>query len=177
MPGELELADGPVVLRHLPLALQHVDLDRGLVVLGGREDLRLLGRDRRVARDQHGGDAAQRLDAERERGHVEQQHVLHLAAQHAALDRGADRHDLVRVHRPCCGSLPKKSFTICWIFGMRVEPPTRMTSSISLGLEPGVLERLLHRRDGALDQVVHQLLELGPGEASCSGASGPTGPP
>src|ERR1035437_9315444 len=31
---------------------------------------------------------------------------------------------------PLCGSLPKKSLTICWIFGMRVCPPTRTTSSI-----------------------------------------------
>ena len=34
------------------------------------------------------------------------------------------------------GSLPKKSFTICWIFGMRVEPPTRITSSTDLGSSP-----------------------------------------
>ena len=32
------------------------------------------------------------------------------------------------------GSLPKYSFTICWIFGTRVDPPTSTTSSISLGL-------------------------------------------
>ena len=44
------------------------------------------------------GDAALRLDAERERRDVEQQHVLDLALQHAALDRRADRDDLVGVH-------------------------------------------------------------------------------
>ena len=49
---ELELAERLVVGGHLGLALEHVDLDRRLVVLGGREDLRLLGRDRRVALDQ-----------------------------------------------------------------------------------------------------------------------------
>ena len=32
------------------------------------------------------------------------------------------------------GSLPKKSLTICWIFGVRVEPPTRTTSSISFAV-------------------------------------------
>ena len=41
--------------------------------------------------------AAERLDAERERRHVEQQQVLDVAREHAALDRGADRDDLVRV--------------------------------------------------------------------------------
>jgi hypothetical protein len=32
---------------------------------------------------------------------------------------------------PRWGSLPKKLFTTSWIFGMRVEPPTRITSSMS----------------------------------------------
>jgi hypothetical protein len=45
-----------------------------------------------------GEDAAQGLDAQRQRGHVEQQHVLDLALQHAALDAGADRHHFIRVH-------------------------------------------------------------------------------
>src|SRR3712207_7633287 len=54
-------------------SLQDVDLDRGLVVLGGREDLALAGRDRRVALDELRHDAALGLDAERQRGHVEQQ--------------------------------------------------------------------------------------------------------
>jgi hypothetical protein len=31
---------------------------------------------------------------------------------------------------PLWGSLPKNFLTISWIFGMRVEPPTRMISSI-----------------------------------------------
>ena len=57
----------------------------------------LRGRDGRVALDQLGHHAAERLDAERERGHVEQQDVLDVAGQDAGLDRGADRHDLVRV--------------------------------------------------------------------------------
>ena len=38
-PGELELADGLVVHGQFALALQHVDLDRGLVVVGGAEHL------------------------------------------------------------------------------------------------------------------------------------------
>ena len=61
---------------------------------------------------------------------------------------------------PLFGSLPKNSFTISWIFGMRVEPPTRMHLVDVLRLEARVLERLLHRRDRALDEVVHELLEL-----------------
>ena len=35
---------------------------------------------------------------------------------------------------PLCGSLPKSCFTVSWILGMRVWPPTRMTSSMSASL-------------------------------------------
>ena len=94
---ELELAERLVERRHLGLALQDVDLDRRLVVLRGRERLRLAGRDRRVALDQLRHHAALRLDPERERGDVEQEHVLDVALEHARLDRGADGDDLVRV--------------------------------------------------------------------------------
>ena len=41
--------------------------------------------------------AAQGLDAQRERGHVEQQHVLDVAGEDAGLDGRADGHDLVGV--------------------------------------------------------------------------------
>ena len=64
---------------HVALALQHVDRHRGLVVVGGREHLLRLGRDRRVLLDELGHHAAERLDAERQRRHVEQQHVLDVA--------------------------------------------------------------------------------------------------
>ena len=84
--------------RAIALALQHVDGHGGLVVVRGREGLRRLGRNRRVLLDELGHHAAERLDAERQRRDVEQQHVLHFAGEHAALDRGADGDRLVRVH-------------------------------------------------------------------------------
>ncbi len=40
-------------------------------------------------------------------------------------------------------------------------PPTRTTSLISRGRQPGVLQRLAARLDGLLDEVIHQRLELG----------------
>ena len=44
---------------------------------------------------------------------------------------------------PLCGSLPPNiSLTASTTAGMRVMPPTRMTSSMSAGLSAGVLERL-----------------------------------
>ena len=96
--GQIEAAERLVARGHLALALQHVHRHRALVVVGGREHLLRLGRDGGVLLDQLGHDAAQGLDAERQRRDVEQQHVLDLAAEHAALDGGADRDGLVRVH-------------------------------------------------------------------------------
>ena len=94
---QVELAEHLVVRGHLALALEDADGHRILIVLGGREDLALLGRDGRVAVDHPGEHAAQSLDAERQRRHVEQQHVLDVALQHAGLDRRAHRDDLVRI--------------------------------------------------------------------------------
>ena len=96
---ELELAQRLVVGGHLALALEDVDLDRRLHVLGGGEHLGAPGRDRRVALDQLGHHAAPGLDAERQRGDVEEQDVLDVATQHAGLDGGADGDDLVGVDR------------------------------------------------------------------------------
>ena len=95
---QVEFPERAVVWRHFALALQHVDLHGRLIVRSGRESLRLARRNRRVARDQHGHHAAEGLDAQGKRRHVEQQDVLHLSAEHSALNRGADGDDFVRIH-------------------------------------------------------------------------------
>ena len=95
--GQLEHAELLVVGRDLALALEDLDLHGRLVVVGRGEDLRALGRDRGVALDELGHDAALGLDAEGQRGDVEQQDVLDLALEHAGLQGGADGDDLVRV--------------------------------------------------------------------------------
>ena len=84
----MEAADGLVVVGHGALALQHVDFDLGLVVGGGAEDLALLGGDGGVGVDELGHHAAEGLDAEAQRGDVEQQHVLDFAGEHTTLDGG-----------------------------------------------------------------------------------------
>ena len=95
---ELERAEVLVVAGQRALALQNHDFHARLVVAVGREDLRLARRDGGVARDHRGGHAARGLDGERERSHVEQEHVLHVALEHAALDGRADGDDFIRVH-------------------------------------------------------------------------------
>ena len=74
-----------------------MNLNRGLVISSGGEDLTLLGRDGGVAVDQLGEHAAHRLNAKRQRGDVQQQQALDVAAKHAALNRCADSDALVGV--------------------------------------------------------------------------------
>ena len=97
---EVELPEPLVVPRHGPLALEDVDFHAGLPISRGGEDHALPGRDGGVARDERRRHAAERLDGERQRGHVEEEDVLHLAGEDAALDGSADGDHFIRVHRP-----------------------------------------------------------------------------
>jgi hypothetical protein len=65
MPSQTEVTERPIVARQLALALEHVDLDDGLVVFGGREvsDLRRNGR---IPFDQLGHHTTERLEPERQ---------------------------------------------------------------------------------------------------------------
>ena len=94
---ELEAAEALVVSGHLTLALQDVDLNGGLVVGRGGEHLALLGRDGGVALDELREHAAEGLDAEGQRGDVEQNHIVDFAAEHAALDGRACRNDFIGI--------------------------------------------------------------------------------
>ena len=130
MPVRWKRPEAAVVAGHLALTLQHVDLHLRLAVRRRGERLRLAGGDGGVALDELGHHAAQRLHAERQRGDVQQEDVLHLAGEHAGLHRRAHRHHLVRVHR-----------------------------AVRL-LAEQLLHRLLHLRDarGAADE--HDLVEV-----------------
>src|SRR5260370_42492516 len=94
---QLEHAQQPVVPSQGTLALVDLDFYRRLAIGRRREYLALARRYRRVPVDQLREDAAQRLDAQRQRRYVEQQNVLHFTAQHAALYRRADRDYFVRI--------------------------------------------------------------------------------
>jgi hypothetical protein len=63
------------------------------------------------------------------------------------------------------GSLPKNSVTASCTLGMRVMPPTRITSAISDTLESRIGKRRAAGIDGALDQVIDQRFELGARQA------------
>ena len=156
----MELAQSAVVLGQRTLALQHVDLYRRLAVSRSRKRLRLLGRNRGVARNHRRGHAAQRLNRQRQRRHVEQQQVFHVSCQHPRLHRSANCHDLIRVH-----SLMRLFAE--QLFHQRLDARHARLSAhqnhfVDLaGVNACVFQGLLARTNGALNDVIHHLLQLG----------------
>ena len=71
LEGDGKFAEAPVVGGAFTFALEDVDEHLALVVHGGGEDLAGLDGNGAVARDNGVHQAAEGLDAERERGHVE----------------------------------------------------------------------------------------------------------
>ena len=161
--GQLELTERLVVAGKLALALEHVDLDAGLVVGSGGVDLGLGGRDRGVAVDHLGHDAAHGLDAQRQRGNVEQQDALDVAGEHAALDGSAVGNDLVGVHGHVgllAGHGLDELLDGGHTGGAADEDDLGQIGELKLGVAQGVGDRLL----AALEQVAGDLLELGAGQ-------------
>ena len=159
-PLKVEVTEQLVVARHLALALKHADRHGRLVVVSGREHLRFFRRDGRVAIDQAREHAAQRLDAERQRGHVEQHDVFHVALQHAALDRRADGDDFIRVDA-LVRLLAEEGFHRLLHFRhARHAADEDDFVDLAHGLA-GVGQRLLARVHRALHQVLDEGLELG----------------
>ena len=109
---------------------------------------------------------AARFESETQRQYVEQDDVLDVARQHAALDRRTHRDDLVRID---LGRrlLAKYLGNGLVMIGERVWPPTRMTLSTSVGLQLCVPQSLLAGLDRQLDEVLDQLLEFLSSRASC----------
>ena len=151
--GQVEAADGLVVVGHGALALQHVDLDLGLVVGSGAEDLALLGGDGGVGVDELGHHAAEGLDTQRQRCHVEQQHVLHLAGEHTALDGGADGDHLVGVDA-LAGHFAEELFDFL-LHGGDTAGAADEDNLVDVAVaEASILHSLAARLDGGADKVV-----------------------
>merc|ERR1719486_1576044 len=163
--GHVELAELVVVLRHGPLAFEHLDGHRRLVVLVRREDLALLGRDHGVTRDQLGHDAANGLDPERQRGHVEEEEVgATLTGEDAGLDRRAVRNCLVRVDSAV------RLLAVEEVLDERLHlrDARRAADQDDLVdlrlLQARVIHDVLHRAEGLLEEVAAELLEPRPGQ-------------
>ena len=95
---QIELAQRLVLRCLLTFALQHMHGHGGLVVVRGGEHLRRIGRDGGVLLDQRSHHATHGFNTQGQRGHVQQQHVGHVAAQYRALDRCTHGNRFIRVH-------------------------------------------------------------------------------
>merc|ERR1719191_1556138 len=156
----VELAELVVVLRHRPLALEDLDGHRRLVVLVRGEDLALLGRDHGVTRDELGHDAANGLDTEGERRHVEEEEVrAALAGEDAGLDRSAVGDRLVRVDATV------RLLAVEEVLDQRLHlrdagGAADQDDLVNLRLlQAGVVHHVLHRAEGLLEEVATELLE------------------
>ena len=96
-PLQPEATQAHIIGSHRAFALQDVHIHGGLVIVSGGKDLGLLDRDGGIALDQHGHHTAQGFQTQRERCHIQQEHILDFAAQHTSLDGCTNRNDFVRV--------------------------------------------------------------------------------
>ena len=152
-----------IVLGHGALALQHFDFHARLVVGVGGKHVRLLGRDGGVARDHRRGDAAGRLDGKGQRGDVEQEHVLHVTLEHAALDRCAYGHNFVRVD-PAVRVASDEILGCLDDLGHAGHAADQDEFIHFVFAELGILQASLDWLDRSREEVVGQLLEFRSGE-------------
>ena len=175
-PGQVELAQRAVLRRHRPLALQHVHLNRGLVVGGGRKGFRLLGRNGGVARNHWRRHAAERLDRERQRSHVEQKQVFYLSAQNATLNGRADCHHFIWIH--ALVGFPAEQVLHQRLDARHAGLPADQHDFVDLaGVDACVLHALFAGPDRALNDVFHHRLQLRSGQLldQMLGAAGVSG--
>src|ERR1700731_4233868 len=162
-PDEIELAKQLIVRRHFAFALEDADSNRRLIVFRGRKYLALFGRNSRVPFDQPREHAAEGLDAEGQRRHVEQKHVLHVALEDAGLNRRADRDDFVGID-PFMQLLAEEAFDYVLHLGHPSHAADENDFIYLARAKPRVLQGLAARFDGFLDQIVDKRLEFRPCE-------------
>jgi hypothetical protein len=159
-PPKLEAVQRAVVGHQLALALQHVNVDGRLVVDRGREHLAAGGWNRGVAQDDLRHHAAHGLDAERQRRHVEQQHLAVAGDEDVGLHGGAERHHFVRIQLAVRAAAEQ-----LFDFAAHQRNPGRPADQDDFvdlrRLESGVGQRLTAWPERALDDRCNQRLELG----------------
>ena len=157
---EVELAQALVARSDLALALKHLDRYSRLVVFGGRESLCKLGRDGRVLLDHLGHHAAHGLDAQRQWRDVEQQHVGAVTREHLALNGSAHGNGFVGVD--VFARVTAEEFLDLFLhLGHAGHAADQNHVMNGADINAGVFDGHAARGDGALDQLVHQALELG----------------
>src|SRR5205814_466608 len=87
-----------VIARKWALPLQNLDLYPRLIVAVGRKNLRFTSRNRGIARNHRRSHAAGGFNRQSQRSYVEQENVLDVSFEDAALNGCANRDYFIRVH-------------------------------------------------------------------------------
>jgi hypothetical protein len=140
---ELEVSEEFVVLDEFSFTLEDFDFDSSLAVGGSGEDLGFFGGDGGVAVDETGEDTAEGFNTEGEGSDIEEEDIGDIAGQDGSLDGSTNGDGFVGVDgfggisleesfdgfiNP--GRIRNMIFTQTAYLGIRVIPPTRMTSLI-----------------------------------------------
>jgi hypothetical protein len=164
--GKLELAEDVVILGKRSLTLVDLDQDDGLVISGSREDLALAGGDSSVAGNQLGHDSAGGLNTEGQGVDVHEDDTgsTLLTGKNTSLDSGTESDSLIGVDT--LGGLLAAKVLLDELLNLGdTGRTTNEDDVINVGLlELGVLENLLNRLHGLLEEVNVELLELGAGQ-------------
>ena len=162
---QTEFADRLVVARHRALALKHVDFHARLERRRGREDLRVMHGERRVALHDARRHAADGLKGKGKRRHVEQQDGVRLhkprrrPRERSPLDGRAHGDALVGVDRRR-RLLPRKGANLVLNRRDARRPADKQHASQLGGGNARVVERLGHGAFGALNQIGGHAVEL-----------------
>jgi hypothetical protein len=141
--NELEVSEEFVVLDEFSFTLEDFDFDSSLAIGGSGEDLGLFGGDGGVAVDETGEDTAEGFNTEGEGSDVEEEDIGDIAGQDGSLDGSTNGDGFIGVDGFSGISLEESLdgfinpgrirnivFTRTVYLGIRVMPPTRMTSLI-----------------------------------------------
>ena len=159
--GQFKSSQRLVVAGELTFPLVDLNQHGRLIVLSGRKDLGVLGRNSRVALNQRSHNAALGFDTQTQGGHVNEQNVLAVAFNHARLESCPHRHDLVGVHALIRLAATGQLFDQLG-YGGHPGGATDHHHVVDFAeLDAGVLDDRVERVFAAIEQVLGHFLELG----------------
>mmetsp|Transcript_23705 Transcript_23705/g.42221 ORF Transcript_23705/g.42221 Transcript_23705/m.42221 type:complete len:180 (-) Transcript_23705:1006-1545(-) len=157
-----------VILGQGALALENLDRNHSLLVLVGGEGLGLLGGNDGVAGNELGHDAANGLDAQRQRSHIEKEDILELlmaiSTEDATLHSSAKSNGLIGIDASVRLLAIEKLLQELLDFG-NAGGSTDQDDLVNFAfLEASVFKSLLHGAHGLAEEIHVELLEAGAGK-------------
>jgi len=165
---KVEFTEDMVILGHLSLSLEDLDVDSRLVVLVGGESLGLLGWDGGVSVNDVSHNSSSSLDTHREWGNIEEKKLLSLlvtlSGKDGRLDSSTVSNSLIRVD----GFVEDLSVEEIGKHGLDLWDSSGSTNEddlMNLSLTNlGILEDVLDWRHALSEKIHAELLELGSGD-------------